>query len=45
MGDWRAAPSGLNQSKKLVLLKEEGVLFDAKGMLVDAGRWWAGFKV
>jgi methylated-DNA-[protein]-cysteine S-methyltransferase len=45
MGDWEKAPSGQNQSKKLKLLKEEGVFFDEKGMLVDRTRWWDEFKV
>jgi len=45
MGDWNAAPSGINQEKKLLLLKEEGVEFDEKGMLVDKARWWDAFKV
>jgi len=45
MGDWEKAPSGQNQSKKLKILTEEGVLFDQKGMLVDQKKWWADFKV
>jgi methylated-DNA-[protein]-cysteine S-methyltransferase len=45
MGDWEAAPSGLNQERKLKLLKEEGVDFDEKGMLVDKAKWWDQFKV
>ena len=42
MGDWEKAPSGINQSKKLELLKGEGVDFDGMGKLVDQGRWFAG---
>ncbi|OBT77092.1 methylated-DNA-[protein]-cysteine S-methyltransferase [Pseudogymnoascus sp. 05NY08] len=45
MGDWNKAPSGINQEKKIELLKGEGVEFDAKGMLLDKARWWAEFKV
>lgn len=45
MGDWQKAPSGQNCEKKLKLLADEGVLFDAKGMLVDRSRWWDEFKV
>lgn len=45
MGDWRKAPSGVNCEKKLELLKEEGVRFDEKGMLVNRDSLWAGFKV
>lgn len=43
MGDWKSAPSGINQDKKLELLKDEGVEFDEKGMLVDKSKWWDGF--
>ncbi|TKA80332.1 hypothetical protein B0A49_03645 [Cryomyces minteri] len=42
-GDWQRAPSGVNCEKKLGLLKEEGVVFDTKGMLVDRAQWWDGF--
>ncbi|KAF8467318.1 DNA binding methylated-DNA--cysteine S-methyltransferase [Kalaharituber pfeilii] len=45
MGSWEAAPSGVNQSKKRELLKEEGVLFDEKGLLLDRDRLWSNFKV
>jgi methylated-DNA-[protein]-cysteine S-methyltransferase len=45
MGDWRDAPSGLNCEKKLALLKEEGVEFDEKGMLIDKSLWWNAFEV
>lgn len=45
MGDWNKAPSGINQEKKIELLKGEGVVFDEKGMLLDKGRWWDEFKV
>jgi methylated-DNA-[protein]-cysteine S-methyltransferase len=44
-GDWQKVPSGQNCEKKLKLLREEGVLFDGKGMLLDKSRWWYGFKV
>ncbi|KAF2876951.1 6-O-methylguanine DNA methyltransferase [Massariosphaeria phaeospora] len=44
-GDWEKVPSGQNQVSKRELLAEEGVLFDAKGMLVDGERWWDGFGV
>ncbi|KFY91431.1 hypothetical protein V500_04662 [Pseudogymnoascus sp. VKM F-4518 (FW-2643)] len=45
MGDWNKAPSGINQEKKIELLRGEGVEFDEKGMLLDKGRWWDEFKV
>ncbi|KFY81111.1 hypothetical protein V499_00105 [Pseudogymnoascus sp. VKM F-103] len=45
MGDWNKAPSGINQEKKIELLKGEGVEFDEKGMLMDKARWWDEFKV
>lgn len=45
MGDWNKAPSGINQEKKIKLLKGEGVEFDDKGMLLDKGKWWDDFKV
>jgi methylated-DNA-[protein]-cysteine S-methyltransferase len=45
MGDWNATPSGVNVERKLRLLKEEGVEFDERGMLVDKARWWDGFVV
>jgi methylated-DNA-[protein]-cysteine S-methyltransferase len=44
-GDWEKAPSGINQTEKVRLLAEEGVLFDVKGMLVDKSLWWDDFKV
>ncbi|KAH0339768.1 DNA binding methylated-DNA--cysteine S-methyltransferase, partial [Aureobasidium melanogenum] len=31
MGEWQKAPSGVNQSRKLELLKEEGVEFTEEG--------------
>jgi len=43
-GDWAAVPSGLNQQGKLQLLMEEGVNFDAKGMLKDSTQIWMDFK-
>lgn len=43
MGDWECAPSGVNQSKKLKLLKEEGVMFTDEGQLVvREGVWFSG---
>lgn len=43
MGDWECAPSGINQSKKLELLKEEGVMFTDEGRLVvREGVWFSG---
>ncbi|KAH7078293.1 6-O-methylguanine DNA methyltransferase [Paraphoma chrysanthemicola] len=44
-GDWENAPSGQNQESKLKLLKEEGVLFDTKGYLLEKSRWWDDFDV
>ncbi|ORY19804.1 6-O-methylguanine DNA methyltransferase [Clohesyomyces aquaticus] len=44
-GDWEKVPSGQNQDEKLKLLAQEGVKFDAKGMLVDKSRWWDDFRV
>lgn len=44
-GDWQKAPSGQNVEKKLKLLSEEGVKFDAKGMLIDKSRWWDNFTI
>lgn len=43
-GEAQNAPSGVNQAEKLRLLRSEGVLFDASGVLVDKGRWWDEFK-
>lgn len=42
-GEWQKAPSGINQEKKLDLLRGEGVLFDEMGKLVDRSRLWAAF--
>ncbi|KAK5305108.1 hypothetical protein LTR99_004174 [Exophiala xenobiotica] len=36
MGDWQKAPSGINQTKKLRLLAEEGVHFDTEGKLITS---------
>jgi methylated-DNA-[protein]-cysteine S-methyltransferase len=42
-GDWEKAPSGINQSLKLKLLKEEGVDFTSEGKLVvREGVWFDG---
>ena len=35
MGDWQKAPSGVNQKRKLELLKDEGVSFDRDGRLIE----------
>lgn len=45
MGDWETVPSGLNQSKKLDLLTEEGLGFDLKGHLIDEDAWWHSFDI
>jgi methylated-DNA-[protein]-cysteine S-methyltransferase len=44
MGDWRDAPSGVNCEKKQQLLKDEGVVFDDNGVLVDKSQWWNEFQ-
>ncbi|KIN02696.1 hypothetical protein OIDMADRAFT_18437 [Oidiodendron maius Zn] len=44
LGEAQDAPSGINQKKKLDLLRGEGVLFDDKGYLIDKERWWFDFK-
>lgn len=44
-GDWESVPSGQNQDSKLHLLKQEGVLFDDKGFLIDKSLLWDGFDV
>ena len=42
-GDWEKAPSGINQTLKLKLLKEEGVEFTAEGkLLARDGVWFDG---
>lgn len=33
-GDWENAPSGINQSMKLKILKEEGLEFTDAGILI-----------
>lgn len=43
-GDWEKAPSGQNQQSKLQLLKDEGVLFSADGMILDESCKWDEFK-
>lgn len=43
MGDWEKAPSGINQNRKLGLLKEEGVLFDSEGKMKDTRVLWDKF--
>lgn len=45
MGEWHEAPSGINQVKKLELLKQEGVVFTEKGMLVEQSRFWDDFTM
>ncbi|KAH8821432.1 6-O-methylguanine DNA methyltransferase [Xylogone sp. PMI_703] len=44
-GEAQDAPSGINRKKKLELLKDEGVLFDVKGNLVEKWRLWDEFSV
>lgn len=44
-GDWHTVPSGQNIESKLKLLKDEGVKFDDKGMIVEKKRLWSDFKV
>ncbi|KAK5063011.1 hypothetical protein LTR84_005087 [Exophiala bonariae] len=39
-GDWEKAPSGINQSMKLDLLKEEGVNFTPEGRLIVKNDVW-----
>ena len=46
-GDWEKAPSGVNQTEKLRLLKEEGVGFDEAGKVKEKnekeeGVWFDG---
>jgi methylated-DNA-[protein]-cysteine S-methyltransferase len=42
-GDWEKAPSGINQSLKLELLRGEGVEFTQEGKLVvREGVWFDG---
>ncbi|EXJ57868.1 methylated-DNA-[protein]-cysteine S-methyltransferase [Cladophialophora psammophila CBS 110553] len=44
-GDWEKAPSGVNQTMKLKLLKDEGVQFTDEGKLVVKGGddvWYDG---
>jgi methylated-DNA-[protein]-cysteine S-methyltransferase len=44
-GDWEKVPSGQNQDTKRQLLAKEGVIFDARGLLVDKRRWWDDFNL
>ena len=44
-GDWKKTTSGQNQDSKLELLKEEGVLFDASGFLVEKALLWDEFQL
>ena len=39
-GDWEKAPSGVNQTLKLQLLKDEGVDFTREGKLVVQNNVW-----
>ena len=42
-GDWENAPSGVNQTLKLKLLKDEGVEFTNDGkLIVREGVWFHG---
>ncbi|KAI5369782.1 Putative methylated-DNA-[protein]-cysteine S-methyltransferase, active [Septoria linicola] len=43
LGEWQKAPSGINQAKKLNLLKQEGVNFNEMGMLIERENLWAEF--
>jgi len=43
-GEAQDAPSKTNQKMKLELLRNEGVLFNDKGKLMEETRWWADFK-
>lgn len=43
-GEWQDAPSGVNQTEKMRLLEEEGVVFDERGKVVDGGKVWFGGK-
>jgi len=45
MGDWAKVPSGMNCDKKLELLRNEGVLFNEKGVLTEKDRIWGNFEV
>jgi methylated-DNA-[protein]-cysteine S-methyltransferase len=44
-GDWEKAPSGQNQDSKLQLLRDEGVLFDTNGFLLDKEVLWDDFNL
>jgi methylated-DNA-[protein]-cysteine S-methyltransferase len=44
-GDWEKAPSGQNQDSKLELLRDEGVLFNLEGYLIDKARIWNDFNL
>jgi methylated-DNA-[protein]-cysteine S-methyltransferase len=44
-GEWNKAPSGVNCEIKLQLLKDEGVIFDRNGVIVDKTRLWNEFDV
>jgi len=41
-GDWEKAPSGVNQTLKLELLKDEGVEFTHEGKLLRKDVWFTG---
>ena len=43
-GDWEEAPSGVNQSLKLRLLRGEGLRFDGKGNLLGSGGVLMGWE-
>ncbi|KAK0808739.1 hypothetical protein LTR91_006002 [Friedmanniomyces endolithicus] len=45
LGEAQDAPSGINQKRKLELLRGEGVIFDEKGNLVDLKKVWSEFEV
>ena len=49
MGEWKDVPSGINQSRKVELLRGEGVEFDGKGRVLGEKKgggkgsvWWDG---
>ena len=44
-GDWEKVSSGQNQESKRKLLKDEGVLFDENGYLMDKKVLWDQFDV
>ncbi|RPA75299.1 hypothetical protein BJ508DRAFT_22640 [Ascobolus immersus RN42] len=43
-GEWKKEADGTMGQRKLRLLKDEGVIFDKKGFLVERRRIWGAFK-